>query len=100
MPHPIFARDGNDIYIDKVINFSQAVLGTSIDVPTIEGAMKRIKIPPGTQNNTKIRMKGFGVPRLKGTGKGDQFVKIIVDVPKRLTERQIELVRQLAEEGF
>jgi DnaJ-class molecular chaperone len=45
-------------------------------------------------------MKGFGVPRLKGTGKGDQFVKIIVDVPKKLTERQIELVRQLAEEGF
>ena len=100
MPHPIFARDGNDIYIDKVINFSQAVLGTSIDVPTIEGVTKRIKIPPGTQNNTKIRMKGFGVPRLKGTGKGDQFVKIIVDVPKKLTERQIELVRQLAEEGF
>jgi curved DNA-binding protein len=100
IPHPIFARDGNDIYIDKIINFSQAVLGTSIDVPTIEGAVKRIKIPPGTQNNTKIRMKGFGVPRLKGTGKGDQFVKIIVDVPKRLTERQIELVKQLAEEGF
>ncbi|MCG6537296.1 MAG: J domain-containing protein, partial [Syntrophales bacterium LBB04] len=100
IPHPIFARDGNDIYIDKVINFSQAVLGTSIDVPTIEGAMKRIKIPPGTQNNTKIRMKGFGVPRLKGTGNGDQFVKIIVDVPKKLTERQIELVRQLSQEGF
>jgi curved DNA-binding protein len=99
-PHPIFARDGNDIYIDKVINFSQAVLGTSIDVPTIEGAMKRIKIPPGTQNNTKIRMKGFGVPRLKGTGKGDQFVKIVVDVPKELTESQIELVRQLSKEGF
>lgn len=100
IPHPIFARDGNDIYIDKIINFSQAVLGTSIDVPTIEGAVKRIKIPPGTQNNTKIRMKGFGVPRLKGTGKGDQFVKMIVDVPKRLTERQIELVKKLAEEGF
>lgn len=100
IPHPIFARDGNDIYIDKVINFSQAVLGTSIDVPTIEGAVKRIKIPPGTQNNTKIRMKGFGVPRLKGSGKGDQFVKILVDIPKKLSERQTELVRELAEEGF
>ncbi|MGA2333422.1 MAG: J domain-containing protein, partial [Syntrophales bacterium] len=100
IPHPFFARDGNDIYIDKMINFSQAVLGTTIDVPTIEGATKRIKIPPGTQNNTKIRMKGFGVPRLKGSGKGDQFVKIIVDIPKKLSERQIELVKRLAEEGF
>ncbi|MGA3208314.1 MAG: DnaJ C-terminal domain-containing protein [Syntrophales bacterium] len=99
IPHPIFARDGNDIYIDKVIKFSQAVLGTSIDVPTIEGVVKRIKIPPGTQNNTKVRMKGFGVPRLKGSGKGDQYVKIIVEIPKKLSERQMELVRKLAEEG-
>lgn len=100
VPHPIFARDGNDIYIDKVINFSQAVLGTSIDIPTIEGAVKRIKILPGTQNNTKIRMRGFGVPRLKGSGKGDQFVKIIIDIPKKLSEGQIELVKKLAEEGI
>jgi curved DNA-binding protein len=100
IPHPIFARDGNDIYIDKVIHFSQAVLGTIVDVPTIEGAVKRIKIPPGTQNNTKIRMKGFGVPRLKGPGKGDQFVKIIVDIPRKLSEGQLELVRKMAEEGF
>jgi curved DNA-binding protein len=100
LPHPIFARDGNDIYIDKIINFSQAVLGTSIDVPTIEGTVKRIKILPGTQNNTKIRMKGFGVPRLKGLGKGDQFVKIIVEIPKKISERQMELIRKLAEEGF
>lgn len=100
IPHPIFARDGNDVYIDKVIHFSQAVLGTIVDVPTIDGAVKRIKIPPGTQNNTKIRMKGFGVPRLKGPGKGDQFVKIIVDIPKKLSEGQLELVRKMAEEGF
>jgi curved DNA-binding protein len=100
IPHPIFARDGNDVYIDKIISFSQAVLGTSIDVPTIEGAVKRIKIPPGTQNNTKVRMKGFGVPRLKGSEKGDQYVKIIVDIPKKLSDGQIELVKKLAEEGF
>lgn len=100
LPHPIFARDGNDIYIDKTINFSQAVLGTTIEIPTLEGNVKRIKIPPGTQNNTKIRMKGFGAPRLKGSGKGDQYVKVIVDVPRKLTEKQIGLVRQLAEEGF
>ncbi|HET6459873.1 MAG TPA: DnaJ C-terminal domain-containing protein [Syntrophales bacterium] len=100
MPHPIFARDGNDIYIDKTISFSQAVLGTTIDISTVDGTVKRIKIPPGTQNGTKIRMKGFGVPRLKGTGKGDQFVKIIVDIPRKLSERQAELIRKLAAEGF
>ncbi|HVO67103.1 MAG TPA: DnaJ C-terminal domain-containing protein [Syntrophales bacterium] len=100
LPHPIFARDGNDIYIEKVINFTQAVLGTSIDVPTLDGTTKRIKIPPGTQNNTKIRMKGFGVSGLKGTGKGDQFVKITINVPKKLTDKQLQLVNQLVEEGL
>jgi len=100
LPHPIFARDGYDLYIEKSIHFSQAALGTSIDIPTLEGPVKRIKIPPGTQNNTKIRMKGYGVPGLKGTGKGDQFVKIIINIPKKLTDRQLQLVKELAEEGL
>ena len=100
LPHPIFARDGNDLYIEKTINFSQAALGTSIDIPTLEGTVKRIKIPPGTQNNTKIRMKGYGVSGLKATGKGDQFVKVTINVPKKLTDRQLQLVNKLAEEGL
>ena len=100
VPHPVFAREGNDIYSDKTITFSQSVLGTSIDVSTIEGTLKRIKIPPGTQNNTKIRMKGLGVPSLKGSGKGDHYVKILVDVPRRLTDRQAKIVSQLADEGL
>ena len=62
VPHPIFARDGNDIHIEKPITFTQAVMGTSIDVPTIDGTIKRIKIPAGAQNGTKIRMKGYGAP--------------------------------------
>ena len=82
------------------MSFTQAALGTSIDVPTIDGGTKRIKIPAGTQNNTKIRMKGYGVPGLKGGGKGDQYVKINVQVPRQLTERQAKLVKQLAEEGL
>ena len=100
LPHPIFARDGNDIYLDKEIKFSQAVLGTSIDVPTVDGSVKRIKIPPGTQNNTKIRMKGLGVPNLKGSDKGDQYVKVTVNVPKKLSAHQAELMKQLAEEDL
>jgi curved DNA-binding protein len=101
-PHPIFSRDGNDIYIDKAIPFTQAVLGTSIDVPTIDGMIKRIKIPPGTQNGTKIRMKGYGAPALKGTGstKGDQYVKITIVVPRKVKENQLKLLKKLSEEGL
>lgn len=100
MPHPIYARDGNDIYVEKSISFPQAALGTSIDVPTIDGSTKRIKIPAGTQNNTKIRMKGFGVQAYKGNASGDQYVKINVVVPKKLTDKQIQLIKKLADEGL
>jgi len=100
LPHPIFARDGNDLYIEKTIKFSQAALGTTIDVPTLDGSTKRLKIAPGTQNNTKIRMKGFEVPGMKGAPKGDQFVKINVEVPKKLTDKQIRMIEQLAADGI
>jgi len=102
IPHPIFARDGNDIHIEKSISFSQAVLGTSIEVPTVDGTIKRIKIPAGTQNGTKIRMKGYGAPGLKGSGsgKGDQYVKISVNVPRKLNEKQLQLIKKLADEGI
>jgi curved DNA-binding protein len=100
--HPIFARDGNDIHLEKSITFTQAVLGTSIDVPTIDGTSKRIRIPAGAQNGTKIRMKGYGAPALKGTGsvKGDQYVKIVVEVPRKITDKQSQLLKKLAEEGL
>lgn len=100
IPNPIYTRDGNDLYIEKQITFSQSALGTSIDVPTLSGPTKRIKIPAGTRNNTKIRMKGFGIPHLKGAGKGDQYVKINVTVPKKLTKKQTELIKKLSEEGL
>jgi len=100
MPHPLFAREGNDIYVEKTINFSQAALGTTIEVATIDGSTKRIKVPPGTQNNTRIRMKGYGAPGLKGGTKGDQYVKINISVPKKLSEKQTALMKALAEEGL
>jgi curved DNA-binding protein len=102
LPHPIFARDGNDIYLEKTILFTQAVLGTSIDVPAIDGTVKRIKIPAGTQNGTKVRMKGYGVPALKGSGatKGDQYVKVIVEIPRKINDRQLPLIKMLADEGL
>jgi DnaJ-class molecular chaperone with C-terminal Zn finger domain len=100
LPHPIFARDGYDLYVEKDIKFTQAALGTTIDVPTLDGTTKRLKISPGTQNNTKIRMKGYGVPGLKGGGKGDQYVKINVELPKKLSDRQMKLIKQLADDGL
>ena len=100
LPHPIFSRDGNDLYIEKTIKFTQAALGSAIDVPTLDGTTKRLKIAPGTQSNTKIRMKGFGVPGLKGAVKGDQFVKINIEVPRKLTDSQIKMIEKLAEDGI
>ncbi|MDD3250652.1 MAG: DnaJ C-terminal domain-containing protein [Smithellaceae bacterium] len=100
LPHPIFSRDGSDLYIEKTIKFTQAALGTTIDIPTLDGSTKRLKIAPGTQNNTKIRMKGFGVPGMKGATKGDQFVKINVEVPKKLTDKQTRIIEQLAADGI
>jgi curved DNA-binding protein len=99
-PHPIFSRDGDDLYVERTVTFSQACLGATIDVPILSGGSKRLKIPAGTQSNTKIRLKGFGAPHLKGEGQGDQFVRIFVDVPKKLNARQSDLVRKLSEEGL
>ncbi|MBW2599757.1 MAG: J domain-containing protein, partial [Deltaproteobacteria bacterium] len=100
VPHPVFTRDGDDIYIQETITFSQAVLGTSIDVKTLGGETKRIKIPALTQNNTRIRMKGFGIPHFRKTGTGDQYVRITIDIPKNITKKQRALVKQLSEEGL
>jgi curved DNA-binding protein len=100
MPHPLFSREGNDIYIEKTINYSQAALGTTIEVATIDGSIKRVKVPPGTQNNTRIRMKGYGVQGLKGGNKGDQYIKITVSVPRKLSEKQTQLIKSLADEGL
>lgn len=100
MPHPIFERQDDDIIVDVPIKFSQATLGATVDVPTLVGSLKRIKIPPGTQDGTKIRMKGFGIPHFKEGGKGDQFVRIAISIPPNLNQKQTELMRKLSEEGL
>jgi curved DNA-binding protein len=99
-PHAVYARDKNDLSVNKTISFSGAALGTTIDVKTIGGETKRLKIPAGTQNNTKIRMKGYGMPIFKKSGKGDQYVKITISVPKKLTKKQTDLIKTLAEEDL
>jgi curved DNA-binding protein len=97
--HPIFSRERNDLIVEKEINFSEAVLGTTIEVPTLEG-MKKVKIPPGTQSHTKMRLKGLGIPHFQKEGKGDEYVKVIVRIPNRVTEKSRGLIQELAKEGL
>jgi curved DNA-binding protein len=96
---PVFTREDDNIIVERTILFSQAALGASIEVPTLEGN-KRIKVPAGIQPGTKIRMKGFGIPHMGKTSKGDLFVKISVKVPENLSTSQRELIEELAESGI
>lgn len=93
--HPFFKREGNDLYCEVPISFPQAALGTEVEVPTIDGTA-RIKISAGTPSGKVFHLKGRGVQRLGSHGKGDQFVRIYVDVPKSLTPRQKELLEEFA----
>jgi len=97
--HPFFKREGDDLLVEKEINFSEAVLGTTIEVPTLEG-MKKVKIHPGTQSHTKMRLKGLGIPHFQGEGKGDEYVKVIVKIPKKVTEKSKGLIQELAKEDI
>lgn len=95
LDHPIFERDGYDIICEIPISFIQAALGAEIEIPTIEG-LTTFKIPPGTQPNQTFRLKGKGVQRPDGWGRGDQIIKFIVEIPKKLTEEQKKLLMEFA----
>jgi curved DNA-binding protein len=97
--HPVFKREGNNLILEKEINFSQAVLGTIMEVKTLD-EIKKIKILPGTKSNTKIRLKGFGLPFLGKSGKGDLYVKVNIHIPKDLNMEQRKLIEELAKIGI
>ncbi|MDR3190634.1 MAG: DnaJ domain-containing protein [Lactobacillaceae bacterium] len=88
-----FERDGADIYLEQPIDYGTAALGGEINVKTVHGD-KKLKIPAGTQNNTRFRMRGMGAPYMRGNGVGDQFVIVYVDVPKKLSKKQQELLQE------
>ena len=92
-PHKFFVRKGSDMYCTIPISFTQAALGGEIDVPTLDKPVK-YNVPEGTQPGTVFRIKGQGIANLRGGGKGDLFVEMNVEVPKKLNERQKELLRQ------
>ena len=94
-PSEVFKRDGDDLYIEVPISFSQAALGDEIEVPTLDGKAK-LKIPAGTASHTLFRMKEKGIPNLDGYGTGDQMVRVEVQVPKKMSKKQKDLVKQFA----
>ena len=99
MEHPVYSREGDDLVVEKEINFTEAALGAMVEVPSLEGT-KKVRIPPGTQSHTKLRLKGLGLPHFQREGRGDEYVKVIVKVPKRMSEKARILVQDLAREGL
>jgi molecular chaperone DnaJ len=95
--HDFFERHGSDLLCDKSITFSQAALGTEVDIPRIGGGNVRLKIPAGTQSHMVFRMAGQGLPRLQGQGRGDMHVKVKVYIPKKMSSKQKELIKKLSE---
>jgi curved DNA-binding protein len=100
LDHPVYKVDGFDLYIDKEIKLSEAVLGSNITVPSLGGKELSLKIPPGTKHKTKMRLSGHGLPYMHDKGQGDLYVRIHVRTPKKLSKEQKKLVEQLAKTGL
>jgi|TARA_Y100000310_G_scaffold345855_1_gene471484 molecular chaperone DnaJ len=97
-PHKTFERQGSDIYVKIPVFFTTAILGGSIEVPTLKGKAT-LKIPAGTQSNTTFRMKKQGIPELQGHHVGDEHVEVIISVPEKLTKKQKDLLKEFEKES-
>ena len=97
--HEIFKRQDNDVYIVMPITIVQATLGATLQVPTLDGPVE-YDIPEGTQPGTRFRLRGKGVPFLRGRGRGDQYVTVDVEVPKNLTQKQKEILKEFDDDKF
>lgn len=98
-PHPFFERQGNDVLCEYPISFAQAALGAKLTIPTLDGKME-YSIPEGTQTGTVFRIKSKGIPFLNGRGRGDHLLKVVIEVPKHLSEEQKKLLRQFDKDTF
>ncbi|HAT03834.1 MAG TPA: molecular chaperone DnaJ [Candidatus Magasanikbacteria bacterium] len=92
-----YVREGDDIHTEIHISYPQAVLGDKVEIETLEGD-KKLVIPEGTQSHQKFKLKGLGVPRLHHSGRGDQYVKVIIDVPKKISRKGKKLLEELKDE--
>jgi molecular chaperone DnaJ len=95
--HAFFRRDADDVLCTVPVTFTHAALGGEVEVPTLDGKGK-LRVPSGTQPGTVLRIKGKGIPRRGGLGRGDQRVEVAIEVPTQLTERQRTLLEELAKE--
>ena len=91
-PHKLFRREGTTLYLEMPISFTQAALGATVDIPTLKGKVTH-KIPEGTQDGALLRVKGEGIQQLHGSSRGDLVVKVKVEIPRRMSEKQKELLR-------
>ena len=94
LPDKVFKRDGNDVYVNFDISFSDAALGTDIKVPTLTGPLK-VRVKPGTQPNTLVRLRGQGIHDVNGFGQGDLYIRLNVTVPTRLSAKQKDLLKEM-----
>ena len=97
---PVFSAEGQDLYINREIKLSEAILGTTLSVPTIDDKQLTLKIPPGTKHGTKMRLSRRGLPSMKSGERGHLFVRILIQIPKKLTPEQKKLVQKLADAGL
>ncbi len=95
--HPIFQRDGSDLFCRVPVAMTTAAMGGDIEVPNIDGGRSRVKIPAGSQSGRQMRLRGKGMPALRGAGTGDMFIELAVETPVNLTSRQKELLQEFEE---
>ena len=98
-PHPIFQRDGANIFCRVPMPITTAALGGTIEVPTVEGSRTRVTVPPGTQSGHQFRLRGKGMTVLRSAARGDMYINAIVETPQNLTKRQQELLREFEQAG-
>jgi molecular chaperone DnaJ len=96
-PHRLLERRGDDLYMDLPLTVSEALVGASVDVPTADGATVRVRVPANSQSGKQLRVKGHGVPHLKGTetGRGDLYLRLVVHVPDRESDAVKDAARAL-----
>jgi curved DNA-binding protein len=97
---PVFGAEEYDLYINRELKLSEAILGTTISVPTINDKQLSLKIPPGTKPGTKMRLSGHGLPAMKGNKNGDLYVRIHINIPKNLSDEQRQLIEKMAASGL
>ena len=97
-PDKYFVREGNDVYLQIPVAITQAALGAAVLVPTVDGVNIKVDIPAGIQSGTMLRVKGRGIPSPRGSARGDMYIRVMVETPRRLSLKARELMKELAGE--